>query len=111
MSTEDDVRRLALALPHTSERIAYRTPAFSVGAKMFTRITDEPDVIVLWRSDLAEREALLRTEPDKFFTTDHYRGHPTVLVRLPRIETGELADLLKEAWTARALRRHLPDLP
>ena len=110
MSTEEDVRRLALALPHTSERIAYRTPAFYVGTKMFARITDEPDVVVLWRADLGEREALLRTEPHKFFTTDHYRGHPSVLVRLLLVEVDELAELLEEAWASRALRRHLSDL-
>jgi hypothetical protein len=110
MSHEADVRRLALALPEVIERPSYGTPAFYVKSKIFARIHDEPGVLVCWRASLAEREILLESDPDTFFTTDHYRDHPSVLVRLERVDEPELAELLAEAWEARAplwlVKRH-----
>ena len=109
MSSEDDVRRLALALPSTSERTAYGTPAFYVGSKMFARLHDRPGVLVCWRADLAEREALLQSEPAAFFTTPHYDGHPSVLVRLDEVSPERLDEVLREAWACRATARILRD--
>lgn len=105
MSNEDDVRRLALALPETAERTAYGTPAFYVGTKMFARLHDQPGVLVCWRADLGDREALLQSEPSMFFTTPHYDGHPSVLVRLGEISNDRLGEVLQEAWDARATQR------
>jgi hypothetical protein len=105
VSTEDDVRRLALALPEATERSSYGTPGFCVAGKLFARIHDAPGVLVCWCGSLADREALLAADPAKFFTTDHYRGHASVLVRLDEVDEPELADLLTEAWAARAPKR------
>lgn len=96
---------MALAYPEVTERSCYGTPAFYVSGRIFARIHDEPGVLVLWRADLGEREALLQGEPDKFFTTDHYRGHASVLARLARLRTAELRELLGESWHARAPKR------
>ncbi|WP_085474739.1 MmcQ/YjbR family DNA-binding protein [Rathayibacter oskolensis] len=105
MSSDDDVRRLALQLPGAEERTAYGTPAFYAGPMMFARLHQQPGVLVLWRADLGEREALLQSDPDAFFTTSHYDGHPSVLVRLDRVASDRLAELLREAWDARAPKR------
>ena len=105
MSSDDDVRRLALALPGTEERTAYGTPAYYAGSRMFARVHERPGVLLVWRADLGEREALLQGDPDAFFTTDHYDGHPSVLVRLERVDPERLAELLREAWAARAPKR------
>lgn len=105
MTTEDDVRLLALRLPEVTERPCYGTPGYYVTGRIFARISDEPDVLVLWRADLDEREELLRSEPEKFFTTDHYRGHASVLARLGRLDITELGELLAESWHARAPKR------
>lgn len=102
MSNDDDVRRLALALPETEERTAYGTPAFYVGKKMFARLHEQPEVLVCWRADMGECEALLQGEPEIFFTTPHYDGYPSVLVRLGRISNPRLGEILQEAWEARA---------
>lgn len=102
MASEDDVRRLALALPGVEERTAYGTPAFYVGGKIFLRFREKPDALVAWCSDLAEREALLASDPDLFFTIDHYANHASVLVRLERIGADELAEVVQDAWRARA---------
>jgi len=98
MVTEDDVRRLALSLPATTEKPSYGTPGFRVGDKLFARIRDEGDLLVVWVPDLAEKEALLAADPATFTTTPHYDGHPTVLVRLPKISEKELRELITEAW-------------
>lgn len=105
MATEDDVRRLALRLPEVTERPCYGTPGFYVTGKIFSRISDEPGVLILWQAGLEEREELLRSDPAKFFTTDHYRGHASVLARLDRLDTGELGELLTDAWHTRAPKR------
>ncbi|WP_395145611.1 hypothetical protein [Armatimonas sp.] len=46
--------------------------------------------------------ALLAADPAKFFTDDHYRGFPAVLVRLPALDADELAELIEEAWRIQA---------
>ncbi|MWV58797.1 MmcQ/YjbR family DNA-binding protein [Rathayibacter sp. VKM Ac-2754] len=105
MSSDSDVRRLALELPGVEERSAYGTPAFYAGSRMFARLHEQPGVLVCWRADLGEREALLQDDPDTYFTTDHYDGHPSVLVRLARVPPARLGELLREAWEARAPKR------
>ena len=82
MATEDDARRIALSLPATTERPSYGTPGFRVKDKLFARIHDLPDTLVVWVSDMDEKEALLASSPDTYFETPHYDGYPMVLVRL-----------------------------
>src|SRR6201999_288472 len=55
--------------------------------------------------DLVAKEALLADEPDLYFTTAHFDGHPSVLVRLERIGAADLRELIAEAWLARAPKR------
>jgi hypothetical protein len=55
--------------------------------------------------DLGAKEALLADGADLYFTTPHFNGHPSVLVRLDRIDVTELGELLIEAWLARAPKR------
>jgi hypothetical protein len=104
MSTLDDVRELALALPETIERPSYGTPGFRVADRLFARLRED-DVLVVWVADLGEKEMLLLSEPGKFFTTPHYDGHTTVLVRLSAVDRVELRELLTDAWLARAPKR------
>ena len=101
MVTEDDVRRVALSLPSTTEKPSYGTPGFRVKDKLFARIREEGDLLV-WVSDLGEKEALIAAEPKKFVTTPHYDGHPTVLLRFRAVGVKELTELLAESWRIRA---------
>lgn len=116
MADVDDVRRLALELPETSERPSYGTPGFRVKDRLFARLRFDgggrgapadagDDVLVLMCAAIAEKEALIAAEPRKFFTTSHYDGYPMVLVRLPEVDATELRELLVEAWLARAPSR------
>jgi hypothetical protein len=105
MVTEDDVRAAALSLPETTEKPSYGTPGFRVKDRLFARIREEGDVLVVWCSDLGEKEALIASEPDKFFTTPHYDGHPMVLVRFDAVDDDELRELLTESWRIRAPKK------
>lgn len=105
MVTEDDVRRIALSLPETTERSSYGTPGFRVKDKLFARIREEGDVLVAWVSDVAEKEALIAADPARFFTLPHYDGYPTVLVRFAAVDVDDLTDVLTEAWRVRAPAR------
>ncbi len=107
VATEDDVRQIALALPGTTERPSYGTPGFRVADRLFLRMHDQPGVLVLWCEDEHAKRTLLALEGLAFFTTPHYDGHPSVLVRLDQVERQALAELVLEAWRARAPRRLL----
>ena len=116
MSTWDDVRRLALALPETAERLAYGSPFWTVKGKGFVwerplrqsdlrEVGDQGQVLAAYVGDEGAKQALLADQPDVFFTTSHFDGHPSVLVRLERISEQDLEELVTEAWLARAPKR------
>lgn len=63
------------------------------------------DVIVFWVESLADKEALVQDESTPFFTTPHFKGHPSVLLRgahIGRLTRDELAEVVTDAWLARA---------
>src|SRR5215213_5952346 len=109
MATLDDARELALALPATTERPSYGTPGFRVRDKLFARLRED-DVLVLWVADLGEKEMLIGSDPEKFFTVPHYDGRAAVLVRLSALDRTELGELLTDAWRLRAPKRLLAEL-
>jgi hypothetical protein len=117
MANQDDVRRIALALPDTSE--AEDRFAFSVRnkgkQKGFVWAWNErvepkkprvprPDVVAIRVLDQLDKEALLASDQKKFFTEPHYNGFPAVLVRLPLIAMAELEELIVDAWRCQAPR-------
>ena len=105
MSSEEDVRRICLALPEVVETPYERLPGFRVKRKLFARIRQNPDALVVWRPDVADKVALIKAEPAKFFQTPHYEGHPAVLVRLEAVDVEELQDLLTLSWLLKAPAR------
>src|SRR5690349_1434742 len=106
MATEADVRRIALSLPETIEKPWYGSPGFRVKDKGFLRIRSEAEGgLVVFVADLGEKEALLASDAEVFFTTPHYDGYPTVLVNLPAIEVDELTELIVESWRIKAPKR------
>ncbi|NYI43093.1 hypothetical protein BJ993_000173 [Nocardioides aromaticivorans] len=118
-ATVDDVHDLALAMPHV--RIVEGTkgrPVYQVGGKSFVFFRNprpdavDPqtgerydDVIVLWVADEGDKLALVQDDTTPFFTTPHFDGHPSVLLRASRVgELGydELAEVVQDAWLAQA---------
>ena len=119
MATWDDVRRIALGLPETSERLSRGLRQWSVRDRSFVWERplrradlealgdDAPDGPILGAhvEHVGAKEALLATDPGVFFTTPHFDGYAAVLVRLDRIGAEDLEEVVAEAWLARAPKR------
>jgi hypothetical protein len=119
MATWDDVRRIALALPETSERLSWNLRHWQVKNKGFvwerplrradieTLGEDAPDGPILGArvEHLGAKEVLLADDPAIYFTTPHFDGYPAILVRLDRIGLEDLHEVVIEAWLARAPTR------
>ena len=111
MADADDVRRIALALPHVEE-IDSDGFDFRVAGKGFVwsypeRKPGKPrvirtDIAVLYVGDEAEKQALLLGEPRLFFTAPGYDDWPLVMLRLAEVDTGHLTELVTDAWRMRA---------
>jgi hypothetical protein len=97
LTSFDDIREIAHALPGVVDGTSYGTPALKVGGKLIARLHQSMDCLVL-RSGLLDREILLQSAPDAFFITDHYRDYPWILVRLGVVEKDALPDLIERAW-------------
>jgi hypothetical protein len=106
--TWDTVRELALARPGAEESTSYGTPAFKVRGKLFVRLHQSGDSVVV-RMDLAERAMRMQADPKAFYITDHYVPYPWMLVRLAAVRRGDLADLLEDSWRQCAPRRLLAE--
>ena len=98
------VRRLALAFPGVEEGLSYGTPGFRVRGKFLARLWEDGETLVVKCGD-DERDFRLKADPETFFITDHYRGYPTVLVRLACVTRTELQAVLEQAWRLNAPRR------
>jgi hypothetical protein len=93
----DTVRNIGLALPGVEESTAYGFPALKVRGKLLACVpanrSAEPGSLVL-RVDFDDRAELLAADPDVYYVTDHYAGYNAVLVRLSRVNSNVLQDLL-----------------
>ena len=115
----EDVHDLAMRMPHvTIWRGTQGNPIYQVGGKSFVffrtprpdardPVTGEryPDVIVFWVPSEADKQALVQDEATPFFTTPHFDGHPSVLVRASRIgelTVQELTEIIQDAWLSQA---------
>ena len=115
----EDVHELAMRMPHVTIWPGKQgNPVYQVGGKSFVFFrtprpdafdpeTGEryPDVIVFWVPSESDKQALIQDEATPFFTTAHFDGHPSVLVRASRIgelTVPELAEIIQDAWLAQA---------
>lgn len=122
-ATVDDVHKIATSMPHVTrvEGPKAGNPIYQVGGKSFVFFrTPRPDafdpdtgeryadVIVIWVESEDDKRALTQDPGSPFFTTDHFNGHLSVLVRASRLgEVGvtELRELIQDAWLSRASKR------
>ena len=115
----EDVHELALGMPHvTVVHGRSGNPVYQVGGRSFVFFrtprpdavdpdTGEryPDVVMFWVTSEADKQALVQDRASPFFTTAHFDGHPSVLVRASRIgelTVTELTEVIQDAWLARA---------
>ena len=118
----EDVHTLALGMPHvTVQQGPKSNPVYQVGGKSFVFFrtpradaTDPdtgerlPDVIVFWVATESDKQALVQDPTSPFFTTPHFDGHNSVLLRASRIgelTRQELAEVVQDAWLAQASAR------
>src|SRR6201993_2751945 len=107
MANADDVCRIALALPHVEE-VDSDGFDFRVAGKGFVwsypeRTPGRPrvirtDIAVLYVGDEAEKQALLKGDPETFFTAPGYDGWPLVMLRLEKVNRKRLTELVTDAW-------------
>ncbi len=117
-----DVHEIALAMPHvTVEKGGSGNPVYQVGGKSFVFFrTPRPDafdpetgeryadVIVIWVPAEEDKLALVADENSPFFSTPHFDGHLSVLVRgseIGGLSRQELAEVIQDAWLSRASKR------
>ena len=117
-----DVHRIAASMPHvTKVEGTKKNPVYQVGNKSFVFFRNpradafDPDtgeryddVIVIWVASEVDKQALVMDESTPYFTTPHFNGHSSVLVRASRlgeIDVDELREVVQDAWLARASRR------
>jgi len=119
MAGWDDVRRIALGLPETTEGTAWGNACWRVRAKQFVWERplrqsdlgalgdDAPDGPILGArvEHVGAKEALLADDPGIYFTTPHFDGYPAILVRLDEIGPVELEEVIVEAWLVQAPKR------
>ncbi len=101
MATAADVRRLALALPETTEKSAWEQPTFRIRNKIFVSL-DSADAAageMGFSIDKFERLELIAADPGVFFVKDgHDDNYNFARVRLGRISNAELEEVIVQAW-------------
>jgi hypothetical protein len=100
-----DVVALGKRLPEVEEGTWFRTPCLRVRKKSFCRMREDGETLVIKVVDLEDKEALLRADPDVYWTTSHYDGYAYVLVRLDRADPEQLGELVEDAWRLSAPKR------
>jgi hypothetical protein len=105
MPTWSDVVAAGRALPEVEEGIWFRTPCLRVRKKSFCRMREDGETLVVRVVDLEDKEALLGSDPDVYWTTPHYDGYPYVLVRLAVADPVQLGELIEDAWRLVAPKR------
>jgi hypothetical protein len=95
--TAIESQRLLLSLPGVERGSSYGFPAFKIGGDFLARLRDDDTVLVVQIGSFEDRDYLLAREPDVFFTTDHYRSYPTVLIRLALVRERTLREILEDA--------------
>ena len=121
-ATADDVHDLAESMPHVKVIHGPKgNPVYQVGGKSFVFFrTPRPDavdpdtgeryddVIMIWVGSEADKLALVDDQDSPFFSTPHFDGHPSVLIRAGRLgelSYAELAEVVQDAWLAQASDR------
>lgn len=120
-ATVDDLHAAAGAMPNVTVFRPDNHPVYQVGSKSFVFFrTPRPDavdsdtgdrledVIVIWVGSEGDKQALLQDDRLPFFTTPHFDGHPSVLLRASRVgelDLDELVEIVEEAWLAQASAR------
>ena len=100
----ETVRGVAFSFPGVEEGVCYGTPGFYVRGKVLARLREDGETLAVKCGNEA-RDLRLRSDPRSFFITDHYAGHPTVVVRLATVRAADLHAVVEAAWRRIAPKR------
>ncbi|MEQ1606142.1 MAG: MmcQ/YjbR family DNA-binding protein [Pyrinomonadaceae bacterium] len=95
--TYETVRQIAIALPSVEDGLSYGAPALKVRKKLFVRLREDLNAIVL-KTTFEEREELMAADADVYFITDHYLNWPYVLVNLTNVSEEALGDMIHRSY-------------
>ncbi|MEO8770137.1 MAG: MmcQ/YjbR family DNA-binding protein [Ferruginibacter sp.] len=98
------VRKIALAFPGVYEKPSYGTPGFFTEKKLFARIKEDGQTLVVYNND---RDEWIASDADIYFFTDHYKNYPLLLVDLKRVSKEDLQTLLTISWKIRSSKKML----
>jgi hypothetical protein len=118
----EDIHEVALSMPHVTVYPGrLDNPIYQVGGKSFVFFrtprpdavdpetgTRYPDVIMFWVASEADKQSLVQDPHTPFFTTPHFDGHPSVLLRaahIGQLTRAEVTELVQDAWLAQASQR------
>jgi hypothetical protein len=122
MASWEDVRRIALSLPETTEAVSWGNAHWRVKDKGFVwerplhqsdhaalkalgEQAPDGEILGVRVADLGVKEAMIADDPKLFFTIPHFNGYPAILVRLDPLDVPQLEELIVEAWLNRAPKR------
>jgi len=88
---------MALTFPNVAEGTSYGTPALKVKGKLFVRLREDNESVVL-KMPFDQREELIAGDPEVYYITDHYLHYEWVLVRLSKLHPDALHELLQTAY-------------
>ncbi len=105
MTTFDDVRRIALALPEAEERLTWETDiTFRVRDKIFAIGGEGADRVSV-KASLETQAELIDLDPETFASSAYVGRFGWVTVDLDRVDPALLASLMREAWRRSAPKR------
>ncbi|MGB3674722.1 MAG: hypothetical protein WA988_09800 [Candidatus Nanopelagicales bacterium] len=121
MATWDEVDAIASELPEVTSRVGGHDAMRQWQVRKKTFVWERPlrksdlealggaapdgPILGAWLADEGEKFALIEGNPGVYFTTPHFSGYAAVLVNLDAIGSGELAELITDAWLNRAPKR------
>lgn len=109
------LRAICLALPETTEKIAWGEPTWRVRGKLFAQLDDHhhgADHLAVWLpAPLGEQEAMVFTDPQRFFRPPYVGPRGWVGVRIDgRPSWTQVASLVERAYRMVAPPRLLESL-
>jgi hypothetical protein len=108
MISLERVRKIISKLPGSEEGPCYGTPGFRVRKKLYARMLDDGESLVL-KIDFDARDSLTQASPRCFSVTPHYENYPMMIVNLRSVRVAELEELLEGAWRFCAPKRLIAD--
>jgi predicted DNA-binding protein (MmcQ/YjbR family) len=102
-SPVDRLRAICLALPETTEKLAWSEPTWRVRGKLFAQLDDHhhgADHLAVWLpAPLGEQEAMIFTDPERFFRPPYVGPRGWVGVRIDgKVDWSVVSTLVAQAY-------------